>query len=278
MRRIAGLAEVAERFDLYLIDQFGVLHDGIRPYPHAVEALTRLRAAGKRVLLLSNSGKRSAANVARLTGLGFPPALYDILLTSGEAAWQMFRAGHLPGGAPVPARVLVLSRDGDRSMIEGLPIAAVADAREAEAVIIAGSEAPRLTLEDYAAMLAPAAALGLPAWCLNADKVMLTASGPAFSSGRIAELYEAMGGRVTWIGKPFPDIYARALAMAPTPPERVIGIGDSIEHDVAGARNAGFAALLVTDGIHAGASDASIAAACASHGVTPDYMQPLLRW
>ena len=79
-----GLAELADRFDVFVLDQFGVLHDGSTPYPGAVDALRLLKAAGKHILLLSNSGKRSAPNEARLVRLGFEPDSWDHFLSSGE--------------------------------------------------------------------------------------------------------------------------------------------------------------------------------------------------
>ena len=85
---IAGLDEVAERFDAFLIDQFGVLRDGKGPYPGAVDTLIRLKQAGKTIIILSNSGKRSAENDRRLAALGFDRTSWDWFLTSGEVAWR----------------------------------------------------------------------------------------------------------------------------------------------------------------------------------------------
>ncbi|TGR16391.1 TIGR01459 family HAD-type hydrolase, partial [Mesorhizobium sp. M1C.F.Ca.ET.196.01.1.1] len=105
-------------------------------------------------------------------------------------------------------------------------------------------------LEHYREMLAPAAVSGVPCLCTNPDRIMLTKSGQRFGAGRIAELYEELGGNVEWIGKPHRPIYDAALAMLGNPPrERVVGIGDSIEHDIAGASGAGLSSALVRSGI-----------------------------
>ena len=68
----SGLADIASRYGGFIVDQWGVLHDGARPYPDALDCLARLREAGKRVVLLSNSGKRTAINRARLAEIGMP--------------------------------------------------------------------------------------------------------------------------------------------------------------------------------------------------------------
>lgn len=76
-RQLSGIRDLADRFEIFILDQFGVLHDGTAPYPGAVETLVKLKQAGKRTLLLSNSGKRSAPNEARLERLGFVPGSWD---------------------------------------------------------------------------------------------------------------------------------------------------------------------------------------------------------
>jgi HAD superfamily hydrolase (TIGR01459 family) len=272
MRPVPDAIAAAEGYDGLLLDQFGTLHDGQRPYAGAPETLAALRAAGKRVVLLSNSGKRAAGNRQRLARLGFPDALYDILLTSGEVGWRLLAEGAL-AEARDARRCLLLSRDGDRSPVEGLGIEVVPEAAKADLVIIAASEGERVPIEDYAALLAPAAQAGVPALCLNPDRTMLVAGGQAFGAGRIAELYEALGGQVTWIGKPHPAIYAAALrALGDPPPARILGLGDSLEHDIAGARRAGCGAGLVLTGVAAGLRGAALEAACAEHGARPDLV------
>src|SRR3546814_13224510 len=81
---VAGLATLASRYDAFLLDQFGVLHDGSTVYPGVVACLEALQAAGKRTIILSNSGTLRAASMERLARLGIPPALYEDFVTSGE--------------------------------------------------------------------------------------------------------------------------------------------------------------------------------------------------
>jgi HAD superfamily hydrolase (TIGR01459 family) len=269
MRHLPGIDALLPLYDAFLVDQFGTLHDGMALYPGAADALRRLRAANKRVVLLSNSGKRSAPNIRRLARLGIAPDAYDVFITSGEVAFQLLAEDRITA-ARGARRCLLLERDGDGSVLDGLGLEP-APAASADLVIIAGSEGDRRTLDDYAALLAPLARDGRPALCLNPDRTMLTPSGLAFGAGRIAELYESLGGHVTWIGKPHLPVYAAALdAIGGPPPARVAGIGDSVEHDVAGARAAGCAGWLVRSGIIADADDAAIAAECRRCGVAPE--------
>lgn len=273
---IGGLAEIAEDYDLFLVDQFGVLHDGHSAYDGAIQVLQQLKAAEKKVVLLSNSGKRSAPNATRLQRLGFPEELYDLLVTSGEVAWHQLSAG---GNAGAPQRCLLLSRDGDRSAVEGLDLELVDEGAQADIVLLSGSDGREVGFDTYVEKLKPAAERGISCLCTNPDKVMITPQGLDFGAGRIAEAYESLGGSVTWIGKPFPAMYHFALARCGSPPaERILGIGDSIEHDIAGAAGIGAATLLIKGGILAEADEAELSALFHKHGATPDYLLESFHW
>ncbi len=275
---ITGLADIADRYDAFLIDQFGVLRDGRGPYPGAAETLMRLKDQGKRIVILSNSGKRSAENDRRLVDLGFVAGSWDWFLTSGEVAWQILkREGRKASG--LPRKCLLVSRDGDLSPLKGLDLERTQWGEDADFVLLAASEGDVLPLSHYEALLAPAARRGVPCLCTNPDKVMLTETGTAFGAGQIAELYEDIGGKVRWIGKPFADIYDFALDFLGRPdPSRVCAIGDSVEHDIAGATRAGLGSVLVTTGILEHASDAERQQLFADHGATPDFILPKFLW
>lgn len=268
----ATLDLLAERYDCFLVDQFGVLHDGQHPYDGAVEALSRLTRMGKSVVLLSNSGRRAAANEERLVRLGFEPGSWRNFVSSGEVAWQMLRTR---GRRLRGERCLLLSREGDLSAIEGLGLSRTESGEDADIVLIAGSDGDRISLDDYRRLLEPAARRSARAMCTNPDRIMLTAVGPRFGAGRIGELYEEMGGTVTWIGKPFPEIYRAALdGLGQPDPARVICIGDSVEHDIRGALAAGLGAALVRSGILADLAEQDLQALFAANEAVPDYIVP----
>lgn len=274
--QLSGIRDLAERFDVFILDQFGVLHDGAAPYPGAVETLVRLKQAGKRTLLLSNSGKRSAPNEARLVKLGFVPGSWDHFLSSGEVAWQSLRR-QLADGTGL--RCLLIARDGDRSAVDGLPLTLVETGEEADIVLLSASEGDRFDLDHYRRLLEPAAARGIRCLCTNPDKIMLTSVGPRFGAGRIADLYAELGGEVTWIGKPFPEIYAAALDMLGNPdPARVVCVGDSIEHDISGGHGAGLRTALVMTGVLETSSQAEREKLFAEHGATPDFLVRTFAW
>jgi HAD superfamily hydrolase (TIGR01459 family) len=251
---IEGLAEIASQFDAMLIDQFGVIHDGQKLYPGALEVMQQLKRMGVPVVVMTNSGKRAAPNVERIVKMGIPRDLFVDCISSGEVAWQSLDV----------TKAFLIGKRGEDYGFDPVQFVDVADA---EIMLILGSNAPETSLEDYRRMFA---GLTLPALCCNPDKLMITSKGLQPAPGAIAQVYEQMGGKVRWIGKPYAGIYEFALKVLGAP-KRVLCIGDSAEHDVAGGRNAGLSTLLVMQGVSQGKDVKDI------HPY-PDYLMESFRW
>jgi HAD superfamily hydrolase (TIGR01459 family) len=253
--RIEGLSEIASRFGGMLIDQFGVIHDGQKLYPETLRILSELQSRGIPVAVLTNSGKRAEANRQRLVRMGVPRDHFVDAISSGEVAFASLKV----------KRAYLIGKDGEDYGFDGISF--VSDPKDAEVILILGSNAPRVSLDQYRQQLE---GLTLPAICCNPDKLMITPDGLVPAPGAIAALYEEMGGRVTWIGKPHPQIYAEAARLIGNP-QRILCIGDSAEHDVAGGRAAGFSTLLVMQGVSQGHDAATLSPA-------PDYVMESFTW
>jgi len=283
-----GLGRLADGFDVLLLDQWGVMHDGATPAPGARDCLDRLMAAGKQVVVVSNSGRRAAPNAERLAKIGFPDNSYSAIVTSGEVTWLALRDRVDPFFKGLGRRCLLFSRGGDRSIVSGLDLELVETAEQADFILLSGSEAPAKSLADYEPFLAAGCAQDLPLVCANPDFVGISPDGLLLSPGAIARHYESIGGSVRWIGKPYPEIYARALADLGDPPAgRTAVVGDSLQHDIAGGKAAGLATILVTCGIHrsgfAGVVDpgsrvAALSALEPAREKWPDWLIPAFRW
>ncbi|WP_407150996.1 TIGR01459 family HAD-type hydrolase [Bradyrhizobium sp. ORS 86] len=274
-----GIQDLVDLFDCFIVDQFGVLHDGTRPYPGAVDALVMLKQAGKTILVLSNSGRRSGPNEQRLLGFGFQNGSWDYFLSSGEVAWKRLDRMLRERSAAQPLKCLLMARGGDRSAVEGLPLEIVESGAEADIVLLSGSMGDHFDMDHYRRLLEPAAARNVTCICTNPDKIMLTQVGPRFGAGRIAEVYAEMGAPVTWIGKPFPEIYEAAVEMLGRPlAARTACVGDSIEHDIAGGQRAGLPTVLVGTGILGMLTGAEKAELLRQHGAAPDYFLPAFVW
>ncbi len=220
--------------------------------------------------LVSNSGKRSAINRKRLAGLGFDPAWFRAIQTSGEVAHQTLRAmldsNDLAPGAPV----FLMSRGADTSPVAGLDLTPVTQPRAAQLLLIAGVDV-QLGIEHYRTILGPMAAARIPAICMNPDLHSFGRDGITFGPGRLAHEYEAMGGRVEMIGKPHRTIFDAARAqLGDIAPENCVMIGDSPGHDIIGGHLAGMRTCLIASGVFAQDKDA--AARCP----VPDYWMETL--
>ena len=245
------LEDLADQFDAFFIDQFGVLMDASGPYPFAIDAVKRLSEYDKPIVLLSNSGKRAEKNCARLERLGFELSSLTAVITSGEVAYWIIK-NKFEDSVFIQPKIYLISRDADTSPIDGLSCKIAKNTDEADYLIIAGSESDRKPLSYYTSILEPMANKGVPAFCTNPDLVMLTPNGTSFGAGLIAKEYEEMGGSVTWFGKPHPLIYKFALNKIPKiKPHNVLCIGDSVEHDIKGSFNANCSSALVKTGIAA---------------------------
>jgi HAD superfamily hydrolase (TIGR01459 family) len=281
---IAGLSEIADRFDHVLLDQWGTVHEGKAVFPEARACIHALRAAGKRVLILSNSGKRSDDNAERLAKLGLPADEHDGVLTSGEVLWLGLQARAAPPFDRLGRRALLIGSNV-LSMVEGLDVVAVTNPARAEFVWLASLDETNANPEAWRDDLESFAARKLPMLCANPDLAMFTAKGLLPAPGALAALYATLGGTVHYVGKPHAAIFEAALRQLGDPkPDRVLVIGDSLDHDVEGGRRAGMLTALITSGVHGKALaeardlDAAIRTLAGDPGRAPDWAMPRLKW
>ena len=277
---VDGILEIARDHDVIVFDQFGVLHDGTAPYPDAVETVRLLHAAGKRLAVLSNSGKRADVNARRIAKRGFDCDAFEIVMTSGEALWLDFHAGALP----FPRLHAVVDRPGTaEAWGEGLDVEFTA-AEEADAILLVSVPEGDggVDLAAYDDLLATARARDLDVICANPDRMSPRGREMVPSVGEIAHTYEQMGGSVTWYGKPYAPIFeALAGVLGHPDPARVLMVGDSPHHDIAGAKTVGWRSLLVRGGLHRdrfeSGLDAGLEAIVEAEDQRPDYTVAELR-
>lgn len=282
-----GLKDFAEHYDLFLVDQWGVLHDGKAVFPHARACLERLMALGKHVVILSNSGKPAAANRARLAAMGLATGSYSDLVTSGEVLRALWSGRKPPFSPAWGKRCLFWNSDADASLLEGLGLEPVDSIYEAGFILLTGA-ADGTPLRSYMASLIQARSKGLPLVCANPDTVRFAGGGMTFSAGEVARHYQELGGEVHYIGKPHGAIYQHCFdRISGIERDRVIAIGDSLSHDVLGGVRAGIDTAFVTDGIHrqdfAAANTAAdrlriVADIAQDAGATPRWVVARLQW
>jgi HAD superfamily hydrolase (TIGR01459 family) len=252
---IAGLGEIADRYDAILCDVWGVLHNGREAFRPASDALTAFRRRGGAVVLITNAPRPSAPIRAQAIKLGVSPDAFDAVVTSGDVTVALIAERK---GEPVHH----VGPAGDLSLFEAAAEStgvrpALAPLDEAKYVLCTGLFHDEVeTPEDYEGRLRAMAVRGLPFICANPDLIIHRGADLVYCAGALAQRYEEIGGAAIYAGKPHPPIYLAALAAAevargrPIEPSRVLAIGDAMRTDVAGAVRQGLDALFISAGIH----------------------------
>jgi HAD superfamily hydrolase (TIGR01459 family) len=276
---LRGIGEVALAYDGLILDLWGVVHDGNEPYPGVIDALERLAAQGKPVVLLSNAPRRADAIAARLDEIGIPTTLYRAIHSSGEEVWQHMKRRDTPFYAALGPRCCFIGPTRDYGMTDGIALTRVEQPEDADFLLNTGPWGWDETTEKYEPLLAAARARDLPMVCANADLTVIHRGRRIICAGALALRYEALGGRVSWHGKPLPSVYEASLVLLGLEDRRrVLAVGDSLRTDIEGAKRAGIDAVWIVGGLHAeelgikpGAAldGARIAKALAAAGATP---------
>jgi HAD superfamily hydrolase (TIGR01459 family) len=258
---IVNLAQISARYDAVFCDLWGCLHNGVTPFPAAVEALQAYRAAGGVVLLLTNSPRPKSSVIKQLDHIGVPHDAYDLVVSSGDAAQYALLTGavgrkvhHI--GAPKD-QVFFTDFADDLAMIasQNPPITQVS-MQDAEGIVCTGLRDDQTeTPDDYRATLLLGKTRGLPMLCANPDLVVDMGHKRVYCAGAIAQAYEELGGEALYFGKPHPPIYdlARRRLAAHTGRDdlSVLCIGDGIGTDVQGGQSEGLDTLFITGGLAA---------------------------
>jgi HAD superfamily hydrolase (TIGR01459 family) len=281
MRHLSGLATVAAEYDGFIIDLWGVIHDGINPYPGALDCLQQLQ--GRSILLLSNAPRRAHAAQKMLRRMGIEDGLYTGILTSGEAVWVALRDRTDPWFARLGHRAFLLGPERDRNVLAGLGLEVAATPGAADFVVNTGPDDERdpTTLAPFLSTLSACLAARLPMICANPDLEVIRGGQRILCAGALAEYYASVGGDVRSIGKPNRPIYDMALQSLGMARRRVLAIGDSLRTDIAGAAAAGIDSAWILGGIHGEAVAGDIgraAAMSADYGLAPAFCLNSLQW
>jgi len=255
MRFLTGFAEIASEYDGFVLDLWGVIHDGVNAFPHAVDCLAHLKEAGKKTLLLSNVPRPNDAVSTMMRRMGIEDSLYTGILTSGEAVRRALQAPPDSWWSALGERVYHLGPERDRPVLEGLPLTTVATPGEADFVLNTGPDDHRnpSDMAEFEPTLRECATHRLPMICGNPDLEVIRGGVRVLCAGSLAIRYQELGGDVRSLGKPDPAIYQPVLAQLALPKDRVLAVGDSLRTDIAGATGAGLSACWVLDGLHGAA-------------------------
>lgn len=281
---LAGLSEIAGRYDAILCDVWGVIHNGREAFTAACEALREFRRTRGPVVLITNAPVPKERVTRLFPKLGVLPDCFDDVVASGDAT-----RNELMHVAPGPVYRIGLSEDV--SVYQGLPLEFSDDADVAKVICCTSlRDYPNGTPEPYRAELKMLAGRGLTMICANPDVVFRQGDRLIWSAGSLAQIYEQEGGTVISPGKPDAPIYRLAfervaqIAGKRADPSRTLAIGDGPATDIIGANRQGIDSIFIGSGIHGhviGAAEdflASSAKVLADDGASATYAMHALAW
>lgn len=248
-----GVSSFAPRYDAMILDLWGLVHDGVAPYPGVPHCLDRLRDGGTRVLLLSNAPRPSGDVVGRLREMGIDDDRYERLITSGDVTRDALTRRDDDWHAALGERCWLIGPERDRGLVEGLALELADGVEDADFMLATGffddeTEGPA----DYADRLEAALARSLPMVCANPDLSVMRGDRTAPCAGSLARAYAELGGDVRYHGKPHMRPYEFCFeALDGIPRDRILAAGDSLRTDIAGANAAGLDGVFVMGGLHA---------------------------
>jgi HAD superfamily hydrolase (TIGR01459 family) len=248
---LGSIDQLGSSYSAWLVDIWGVMHNGVRAFPSAVEATKRFREQGGIVVLLSNSPRPSAPLQHQLRSLGVVDQSYDTTVSSGDLTRHEL-ARH------AGARVFHLGPERDLPIFTGIDVTRV-DAKDAELVVCTGLfDDETETPEDYEVLLKELADRKLTMLCANPDHLVERGRRLVYCAGALAHIYAEDGGKVIYAGKPYRPIYELAeetitsLAGRKVARGEILAIGDGIRTDMEGATDFGLDAVFVASGLHVG--------------------------
>jgi HAD superfamily hydrolase (TIGR01459 family) len=273
---IAGLARTC---DAWIVDIWGVMHNGARAFAAAGEACRQFRDGGGIVMLLSNAPRPFSAVIGHMASLGVDPATYDGGVTSGDATRAMIEARQ-------GQRLLHIGPERDKGLFTDLGVT-LTTPEEAQAVVCSGLyDDTRETPDTYAPLFDRLVNRRLPMICANPDLVVERGDKLIYCAGALAAAYAGKGGEVIYAGKPYLPIYQRTFAVIDrvagraVARERILAIGDGLDTDLLGAHRAGLRSVLIASGVHlsGGISADALEELFASRPHRPVAAMPALAW
>ena len=242
---INKISIIQKNYSLFLIDLWGVVHNGIKIFPEILDVLGNLQK--KEIIFITNAPRRALVIENQLTEFGIDRKLYSRVISSGEITWrylfEKFRDKNV--------NILHIGPPRDNHLIDGLTYKKVSKPEEAEIIVNTGPWGDNDKLENYKNILDQSLNNKLPMICSNPDKEVIRGDKFMICAGKLAEYYEEKGGTVKYFGKPYPEIYSHIFKSIDfINKEKILVIGDSLENDIKGANLQKCDSLLISNGIH----------------------------
>ena len=250
-QKLKGISEISDKFDVYFIDLWGVIHNGVQCYPEALKVLEKLKEQNKKIVLISNAPRPSAVVKVFLETIGLESSCYDFLVTSGDITREYISLNSSK------KNFYHLGPTRDIDLFKDLNVA-LTSKEECDEIICTGLVSDEEEkLQDYKILLDFFLNKKIPLICANPDEVVARGEKIVFCAGALANQYKQEGGMVHYFGKPYSDIYSFALKKIRAHKDfkdkkeiNTLVIGDNIKTDIKGANLFNLDSVLILNGIY----------------------------
>tara|TARA_Y100000996_G_scaffold370298_1_gene317800 strand:- start:35 stop:859 length:825 start_codon:yes stop_codon:yes gene_type:complete len=263
-----GLKSIVNEFELFFIDIWGVLHNGINLFQNSIQVLNELEENQKKYVLLTNAPRPNLDVINFLKRMGLDKNKCQKVYTSGEAALSYLNSNWKN------SKFFHIGSTRDFNLFKLFEKNKVNNINEAELLLCTGLfDDYDEDLNFYKSLLKNE--IDKKMICTNPDLVVDRGEKREFCAGSIAKVFEEIGGKVNYFGKPYPLVYNQA---ADAKGKKVLCIGDNLNTDIRGANLQNFSSLLILNGIHKNEADYSYEKLFEKYNVSVNYVQTILKW
>jgi HAD superfamily hydrolase (TIGR01459 family) len=235
-----GLRSIVENYDIFYVDLWGVVHNGITLHKNAIETLEKITNVNKEYVLLTNAPRPNSSVNLFLEKMGMKKEIREKVYSSGEAALNYLRKNYLEEKFyhVGPLRDFDLFLDFKKNKTN--------DIKESSYLLCTGLfEEQGVDLNYYKELFKDH--INKIMICTNPDLIVDKGTRRELCAGSVALVFEKMGGEVIYFGKPFPEVYNQAIN---NKGKKVLSIGDNLNTDIKGANLLNYNSLIVSNGIH----------------------------
>ena len=263
-----GLRSIIDEYDLFFIDVWGVLHNGINLFQNSVEVLERLEENKKNYVLLTNAPRPNQTVFEFLKKMGLDKKKAQHVYTSGQAALDQLKTMNTKKFFHVgPPRDFDLFKTFENYKVKNID--------DCNFLLCTGLFDDHVSeLVFYEKLLIDH--IDKKMICTNPDLVVDRGEVREFCAGTVAKIFEKLGGEVKYFGKPYPEVYKKAFNNLKG--KKVICIGDNLNTDIKGANMQNFDSLLINNGIHKNEISNGIKELTKKYKVSVNFTQTELKW
>ena len=264
-----GLSSIVDNYQLFYIDLWGVVHNGINLHEGAITALQEISKKDKEYVLLINAPRPNSAVKVFLEKMGADKEIRDRVFTSGQAALNYLKKNYLN------KKFFHIGPPRDFDLFQDFKKNKSNDVENSEYILCTGLfDHQEENLNYYKKLLENS--LNKKMICTNPDLIVDRGNVRELCAGSVAIVFEKMGGEVIYFGKPYPEVYNQSTN---NKDKKILAIGDNLNTDIKGANLLNYDSLIISNGIHKNEiKEKGIEQISKSYEAICNYIQSELKW